>query len=231
MTWVQKGAWGVLIFLTVLASARALEPARPVSGRGVNGRTVVVDPGHGGPDGGATVEGIEEKEITLAVAGQLGDLLTQAGVNVIYTRRDDSDLAGLKGSTLRQRKKDDLRRRAEIGNRSGADAFISIHANKFPQAKWHGAQTFYYRGGHPASQRLADLIQEELNRLPGNTRSANQGVEVYLLKTVKIPVVTVEVGFMSNPEEMRKMVDPGHQKALAFSIFTGVLKFFDRESF
>ncbi len=214
----------------VLASARALDPVRPASGRGLNGRTVVIDPGHGGPDGGARVGGIEEKEITLAVGRQLGELLTRAGVNVIYTRSDDSDLAGPGDLTLRQRKKADLKRRGQIGNSSRAGAFISIHANKFPEPVWHGSQTFFYRGGHPESKRLAVLIQEELNRIPGNTRSANQGVEVYLLKTVKVPIVTVEVGFMSNPEELRKLVDPGHQKTLALGIFTGVLKFFASES-
>lgn len=228
--WLRKATWAALIFLMVVATVRAVEPVRLTSGRNLSGRTVVIDPGHGGPDGGAAVNGIEEKVLTLAVARELGSLLTRAGINVVYTRTDDSDLAGLEGVSLRRRKATDLRRRTEIGNSSGADVFISIHANKFPQSRYRGTQTFYFSGGHPESKRLAELIQAELNRLPANRRAANEGVETYLLKNIRIPVVTVEIGFMSNPEELVLLTQEKHQRALSWGIFTGVCRFFADES-
>lgn len=193
------------------------------------GKTVVLDPGHGGADGGATGRsGSLEKNITLDVSLRLRDLLAQAGANAILTRQDDKDLAdpGLRG--LRQRKRQDLERRARMGNQPGVDAFLSIHANSFPSLpSMHGAQTFYLRSEGNQSRRLASALQDELIRLTGNTdREPNHRIDQYLLETVKAPAVTVEIGFLSNAGEEQLLSRPEYRQQVAWSLFVGLVHYF-----
>lgn len=193
------------------------------------GKTIVLDPGHGGADGGATGRsGSVEKAITLDVSLRLHDLLAQAGARPVLTRREDRDLAdsGLRG--LRQRKRQDLERRARLGNQPGVDAFLSIHANSFPSLpSMHGAQTFYLRSAGSQSKRLAVALQEELIRLTGNTdREPNHRIDQYLLENVRAPAVTVEIGFLSNAQEERLLSQPDYRQQVAWSLFVGLVHYF-----
>ncbi|WP_068777705.1 N-acetylmuramoyl-L-alanine amidase CwlD [Paenibacillus sp. FJAT-26967] len=197
----------------------------------LSGRTIALDAGHGGPDGGAvSPSGIIEKDINLAITLYLRDYLQQAGALVVLTRETDTDLAqeGTKG--LSRRKTEDLLTRAEYINGKKADMFISIHLNSYPSPQWSGAQTFFYPN-HPDNASLSKLIQEELKKNLENTervpKQADKGV--YLLKTLKMPSALVEVGFLSNPEESRMLADDKYQKKVAASIYQGVLRYFSGE--
>lgn len=188
------------------------------------GKVIVLDPGHGGPDGGAVSEsGLIEKEITLSIGRYLRDYLQQAGALVLMTREGDYDLAD-QGAVIR--KKQDLERRAELVNMSETDLMISIHTNAIPSPRWRGAQTFY-NPIREENKRLANLIQEELiANLQNTTRQAKIDEEIFLLKTIQSVGVLVEVGFLSNPEEADLLGDPGYQIKVADAIYRGILRYF-----
>jgi N-acetylmuramoyl-L-alanine amidase len=195
----------------------------------LSGRIIVLDPGHGGPDGGAVGDDVLEKEIALKVATKLRDYLQQQGALVLMTRETDSDLADKDTRGYSRRKAEDLRKRVALINESEADLFISIHLNAIPSPRWRGAQTFYY-GSLIENERIAKFIQAELRRNLENTNRAAQIIDtVYLLKYAKKPGALVEVGFLSNPEERELLASDHYQTKLAASIYKGVLRYFSNE--
>lgn len=192
----------------------------------LSGKVIAVDAGHGGPDGGATSkEGMNEKDVNLAIAKHLRNYLQEAGAIVVMTREEDKDLAapGTKGYS--KRKTEDLVQRAKLIEKADADLMISIHLNSIPSPKWHGAQTFYH-SAKPGGKILATLIQTELQRNLENTdRLAKENDTFYPMKAVSIPGALVEVGFLSHPEEARLMGQEGYQKKVAAAIYQGILRY------
>lgn len=177
---------------------------------------VAVDPGHGGEDGGVTHGGVKEKDVNLAVGLLLRDRLQVLGARVVMTREADEDYALDQRSSLNVRLY-----RAVQGE---ARVFVSIHANSFRDPSQWGAQTFYHPGS-AEGRRLALLVQEELVRLePGNYREA-LAADYYVLRNSRMPAVLVEVGFLSNPGDRGKLVDPAYQARLAEAIARGVRRF------
>ena len=184
---------------------------------------IVLDPGHGGEDGGASgADGTSEKEINLAVSRPLGDLLTVMGFSVTYTRTEDT-MVNAVGNTLRERKVSDMKNRLALIEQ--ADLAISLHQNNFPQPQYSGTQVFYGTAS-PQSQVLAAAIQEAVaTRLqPQNTRQIKAGSgDIYLLKHTTRPMVLVECGFLSNEQERERLKTTDYQRRLAFAIAGGVL--------
>src|SRR5690625_1169807 len=163
------------------------------------GTVIVLDPGHGGPDGGAVgSDQTEEKDITLSIAKKLRDYLQQAGAIIHLTREEDIDLASEGTKGLSNRKSEDIRKRLDLIHKQEADLFISIHLNATPSTRWRGAQTFY--SPHlDENKHLAKMIQAELIRNLENTnRTALVMNSIYLLKHAEVPGALVEVGFLSN---------------------------------
>ncbi|WP_438449115.1 N-acetylmuramoyl-L-alanine amidase CwlD [Gorillibacterium sp. sgz5001074] len=196
----------------------------------LSGKVIAIDPGHGGPDGGASSkEGLIEKDVNLAIALHLRDYLQQAGAIVIMTREVDKDLAspGTKGYS--RRKTEDLLERVELVKKSKADLILSIHLNSITSSQWNGAQTFY-NPDRPGSDKLAEHIQNELKKNLGNTdRIAKANETFYPLKALKIPGALVEVGFLSNPAEAQLMASEKYQKKVATSVYQGVLRYYSGE--
>lgn len=196
----------------------------------VAGKTIVVDPGHGGLDPGCVGDsGVLEKDVNLAVARRLATYLGQAGAAVILTRDGDYDLSDPdhQGSAM-IRKKDDLEARMEMIRQYKADLFISIHANSISSPKWWGAQSFY----HPQDQegkRLASLIQEELLKNLGQSYRWVRDEDFYVLRNAGVPAVMVEIGFLSNPREERLLLQPVYQGKVAWCIYAGVVRYFSGE--
>lgn len=191
----------------------------------VAGRTYVIDPGHGGEDPGKVGVGdIYEKDINLAVAKKLHAIILEGGGQVTLTR--DQDIALSSGQdTVRERKRADLAKRVEIAETSKADVFISLHCNSFHGSRWSGAQTFY-SPTVPGSKELAEYIQEELSAQLGNTtRKAKADTTSLIMKNAKIPIVNVEMGFLSNPEEAKLLTDPAYQDKVAWAVYSGVVRF------
>lgn len=221
---VATGAWGARqIFGRHAVPAAFLPP-------GVAARhTVVIDPGHGGPDPGAVGRaGTLEKDVVLAVGQELARYLNQAGIRTILTRTGDYRLADETGS-LKERQVEDLNRRAQVAEDVGATLLVSIHANSFPSPRWSGAQTFYQQG-EAESRRLAQAIQAQLvRRLPPNRRQARPA-DYRILRESEMPAVIVEVGFLSNPEEEAKLRDRAYQGRVAEAIFHGIMDYLSASS-
>ncbi|MBD8070913.1 N-acetylmuramoyl-L-alanine amidase CwlD [Bacillus sp. PS06] len=196
----------------------------------LSGKIIVLDPGHGGPDGGANSGKVLEKDIALEISLKLRDYLQEQGALVQMTRTDDSDLAAEDTSGYSRRKSEDLRKRVEMINSSEADLFLSIHLNAIPSPKWSGAQTFYY-GTYSENERAAKFIQDELRTNLGNTdRKAKKINGVYLLKNAKKPGALVEVGFLSNPNERNMLTKEEYQTKVAESMYLGILRYFSNEN-
>ncbi|MHB8184022.1 MAG: N-acetylmuramoyl-L-alanine amidase family protein [Candidatus Desulforudaceae bacterium] len=184
----------------------------------LSGKVIVVDAGHGGKDSGARSDDIWEKDVTLEIAEKLANLFRQAGAQVVLTRDGDFRL----GTRQRQ----DLILRGELANEHEADAVISIHTNSYPaNRRQRGAQTFS-QVGEEQSKKLSEAIQAEIIRLLGNTDRTPRQADYRLARTAEMPVVIVEVGFLSNPKELKLLLDSGYQEKMAYAVYSGVVKYF-----
>lgn len=190
------------------------------------GQTIVIDPGHGGPDGGAIgKEEITEKEITLAIAKKTRDYAQQAGAVVYLTREKDEDLADHDTKGLSNRKSEDIRNRMAFIEEHDPDFFITIHLNAIPDGRWSGAQTFYYPEVS-ANENLAEMIQESIKENLENTKRTPLAIDnIYLLKHTEVPGALVEAGFLSNQEEEQLLIDESYQDQMAASIYQGMIRY------
>ncbi|RWZ52089.1 N-acetylmuramoyl-L-alanine amidase CwlD [Halobacillus fulvus] len=198
----------------------------------LSGKVIVLDPGHGGPDGGAVGgDGTEEKEITLQLSLYLQDYLQEAGALVYLTRYEDTDLSSEDAGSLSRRKSEDIRNRVQYVDEKEADFYLSLHLNAIPSAKWRGAQTFY-NPDDEESQHLAKFIQEEIKDSLDNTERDALGLtNMYLLKHVEAPGALVEAGFLSNPEERELLKSDAYQRKMAASIYYGILRYVTEREF
>lgn len=194
----------------------------------LSGKTIAIDAGHGGADGGAvSKQGIVEKDLNLSIALYLRDFLQQAGAVVVMTREGDYDLAQGDSRAYSKRKTEDLLKRVSNIKESKASMVISIHMNSIPSEKWTGAQTFFNPANHPDNRILATFIQAEMKRNLDNTnRQAATENKVYILKAIEdIPTALIEVGFLSNPGEAARLADADYQRQVAASIYEGILRY------
>jgi len=211
---------GMALIVTV---AFGVTERRGVSARVNTSPHLLIDAGHGGADGGAEgADGTLEKDINLAIARPLGDLLRVMGYTVSYTRIEDT-MVNAEGDTLRERKISDIKNRLSLIEQ--ADMTVSIHQNKFPQTQYSGTQVFYGTGSAD-SRVLAAAIRAAVIGLlqPANARELKKGDgSVYLLKHATQPLVLVECGFLSNETEREKLKTREYQLQMAFAIAAGVL--------
>ena len=189
--------------------------------------TVVIDPGHGGEDGGAvSPDGVQESHINLAVSQQLRDLLCFAGVQTVMTREEDVTICDEGLGTIRARKASDIRNRVAIVNGTENAVLLSIHQNSLPSSTvTHGAQVFWNQ--QEGAKELAEAIQTSLNDTinVGNEKHTKQiPPTVYLMKHVTAPAMLVECGFLTNQEETGRLQDETYQRTLAISIAAGYLR-------
>ncbi|WP_338450564.1 N-acetylmuramoyl-L-alanine amidase CwlD [Niallia oryzisoli] len=195
----------------------------------LSGEVILLDPGHGGPDGGAGDEGALEKDIALDVSLKLREYLQEQGALVVMTREVDKDLADKSTRGYSRRKVEDLKKRLKMINKKDVDFFVSIHLNSIPSPRWSGAQTFY-APHFKENERAAKFIQDEFKVNLGNTkREARPINHVYILKHAKKPGVLVEVGFLSNPGERARLKEDSYQDMLAASIYNGIMRYYTDE--
>lgn len=188
-------------------------------------KVIVIDPGHGGADPGAQYGNLREKDVNLAVALRLKQVLEKQGYKVILTRESDTDFYPdhfIKGRTA---KRHELNQRIQMATANQADLFISIHSNSFPQRNSYGAESYYHIKSAPG-KALAERIQKRLGTLqPDNRRSAKAG-DYYLINQTKMPAVIVEVGFISNAKERTLLQTEKYQTSIAEAIGSGIQDFF-----
>ena len=213
-----------MLYLTFLANFSAAE----ASSMPITQKTVIVDAGHGGDDGGAIgIDGTVEKDINLDIAVKLENILKFYGFNVIMTRTQDVMTCDDGLDSLRKRKISDIHNRFELMRKNPDAIFISVHQNKFEDSSQHGTQVFY-SGNDERSKELAEAIQTSvtLTLQRKNDRVVKKsGSGIYLLYHAKIPAVLVECGFISNSDEVKKLKDESYRMKLAILIADGLLKY------
>lgn len=184
--------------------------------------TLVIDPGHGGFDGGALADdGTVEAQINLAVALQMEEIARLIGVETEMTRREDAAMDSPGAGTVRQRKVSDLKNRVAFTNGIPNGVLVSIHQNSLPEVKTvHGAQVFYNGAGEALALAVQEALNAAINDRPKETKAA--GSSIYLLEHVEAPAVLVECGFLSNPQETALLNTQARQTRLALTIFAAV---------
>ena len=179
-------------------------------------KRIVIDAGHGLPDGGATANGIVESDLNLEIALKLEEKLNDLGYDVIMTREDENNIASLdKQTSISEIKRSDLNNRVDIINRSNADFCVSIHLNKYSVEKYWGWQSFYSKSSEDG-KRLATNIQNEIGKYidKQNNRQALTISNIKIVDKTSIPVVIVECGFISNNEEANLLKEDDYQEKI-----------------
>jgi N-acetylmuramoyl-L-alanine amidase len=209
-------------------------------------RTIVLDPGHGGHDPGATHFGVIEKGLALDIARRVGERLRTAGFTVVMTRETDHFVP--------------LSERAGLANRLDADLFVSIHLNANPSDAVWGAEVYYppvsiVRAGagwppcvgpeeigvpsppvqailwdlvlthaRAESQRAAEALCTSLGerlRVPCRVK----GERFVVLREARMPAVLIEVGFLSNRAESQRLTGSGYREAAAEAVAEGLFAY------
>ena len=181
---------------------------------------IIIDPGHGGPDGGATSRnGIPESKLNLEISVRLNDLLHLLGMDTLMIRTEDISIY-TEGQSIAAKKVSDLKDRVRIVNNTENALLVSIHQNHFYDSKYSGAQVFY--GKEPTGRQLAERLQSVFIKTlnPDSKRQAKPANGIYLMQKVTCPAILIECGFISNYEEEAKLCDPSYQKNLCSVIAT-----------
>lgn len=211
---------GVSYFKYNVAHEKTVE----TMGTATSSKVIIVDPGHGGFDPGKPgINGEDEKDLNLKIALKLRDYLEQSGAMVVMTRTTDNDVDGMEGV---KHKSKDMAQRKQMA--ADGDIVVSIHQNSFSQPSVRGAQTFYSKKSEHG-KALATLIQRSIkeNADTENRREAKSNANYYVLKAIEIPSVIVECGFLTNSEEEAKLNDDLYQDKMAWSIYLGIVRYFE----
>ena len=197
-----------------------------------NLKTVIIDAGHGGFDGGAVAaDGTVEKDINLKISSYIADMLKTAGYKVVLTREADVSTDDVETDTIAIRKKSDLKNRLKLMKDYPDAIFVSIHLNKFTTSAARGSQVFY-NGKILQSKQLGECIQNSIISLlqPENTRVNKQATSsTYLLYNATLPAVLVECGFLSNKAELEFLKNENYQKKMALCCFLGITEYFSNK--
>ena len=198
------------------------KPSTPIQDNGVlRGKTIVVDPGHGGSNPGAVANNTQEKDNNLAVALKLQDKLLQAGAKVVMTRSTDRTVAP-EGSSLGQ----ELQARVDLAEANHADIFVSLHSNENNDSNIKGTMTFYN------TDQSSQLAQEVQNAVIEQTQSVDKGVShatFYVLRNTSMPSILIEMGFVSNPDEAAKLASDAYRERMAQGAYNGIVKYFNKQ--
>ena len=220
----------ILVICIIAGFGYIREATVPANSKPVSESTIIIDPGHGGFDGGAGADdGTLEKDINLKIALKTYDILRLYGYNVILTHSEDIGTEDDSSLNISSRKKSDLRNRLELMSATDNSIYVSIHLNKFTTSAASGAQVFYTPNFEKANI-LGKYVQEEIVSLlqPENHRCIKPGTDsTFLLKNATVPAIIVECGFLSNPSDLKQLKDNDYQKSMAFCIANGIEKYYN----
>lgn len=190
----------ILLIIGLLLSSKALSFA-----------LIVIDPGHGGSDPGATATQdsttVKEKDLNLKVALLLKEELKKRGYSIKMTRETDVYVS--------------LSERCEISNNSNADIFVSIHQNSFTSSSARGVEVYHYPGS-VLGKALAEKLSTSISKATGLKNRGAKEANFYVLRNTKAIAVLVECGFMSNPDELKLLTDLGFQKKIVVAIASAI---------
>ena len=194
-------------------------PERKASGVGRGEEVkIIIDAGHGLPDGGAVgVGGAIEAELNLDIAQKLSEILENMGFTTVMTR---TDKVGIKPDDADGwNKVVDMKLRRDIMKESDAELFLSIHMNHFTGKEVSGLRLFYSEN-HKEIKELAENIQTKIAELTSAKVTAVRAADkrLFLMKSPPVPAVLVECGFLSNPQEEERLKDDEYRSKIAWAI-------------
>jgi N-acetylmuramoyl-L-alanine amidase len=191
-------------------------PPPPPPLKSITDRTIVIDAGHGGKDPGAMPKyrgGMQEKDINLSIASQLGDQLKARGARVIMTRGGDSFL--------------ELDDRARIADRYNADLFVSIHADSSPKRYISGTGIHIHTQASLTTMRIAQCIAASFRRNGISCRGIFRS-NFAVLREHNQPGTLIECGYLTNTQDAQRLNDPAYRSKLASAVAEGVVDHFAR---
>ncbi|MEN9224841.1 MAG: N-acetylmuramoyl-L-alanine amidase [Thermostichus sp. HHBFW_bins_43] len=194
-----------------LPMAQPQFPVQPQPPQPVGRPIIAIDAGHGGRDPGAIgVDGIQEKHITLSISKQVQQLLQERGYGVVMTRTDDREIL--------------LQPRVDIAVEANATLLVSIHANALDRSAIHGIETYYLR---PDSAELATTLHRSLVRATGAADRGVRRARFFMVRETPtgMPSVLLELGYLTNPTEGRKLATAEYQAILSRAIVDGIEAF------
>jgi N-acetylmuramoyl-L-alanine amidase len=181
---------------------------------------VVIDPGHGGPDPGAVgIGGLRETDVVLDVSLQVARLLQARGVQVVMTRTSEVDV--------------DLPPRVSLANSSGADAFVSVHANALSMARpdVNGVETFYFEGAGSRARALATALQQQMMGIsPGSPDRGVKTGRFFVIRRTVMPSALVEMGFVTGSIDAARLADANFRRRMALALAAGILQYLQGQS-
>lgn len=179
-------------------------------------KIIVVDAGHGGDHPGTNRNDILEKDITLDMVMYLKELLDESDIKVYYTRVDDTNPT--------------FDERVELANQVQADYFVSVHINADERSREsHGSEALY-NTRDVRSEKFSRICVDELSdSLGSRNRGISDGDSIYIIRNSRVPVVLLEVGFISNNAEFRLLCTENYKKKTAQGIYNGIMKAYEEK--
>lgn len=171
---------------------------------------ICLDAGHGGKDEGTLSGDIYEKDITLAVVKYMNELLEDEGIHVILTRNSDTYMK--------------LKKRTDMANNAGVDLFVSIHCNYYEYDSQIRGFECYYREGEYDSMEYAESIVDYLEQTGVYAMRGLREEDFFVLRNTISPAVLIELGYLSNQDERKKLADKEYQKQIAEDIVSGIIR-------
>lgn len=184
----------------------------------LQGRIIILDPGHGGKDPGTVSGSVSEKSITLKVGTQVKQLLENAGAKVYMTRTGDTYPS--------------LQDRVDFTQANYGEIFVSIHVNSAANTSAQGTETYYAISTGDMYQEDIDLATFINNQIVNNLNMKNRGVkqeQYYVIRNMVIPSILVELGFLSNSQDRNKMTNDQYVTLFAESIYNGILQYYKKQ--
>lgn len=187
------------------------------AGHSLSGRTVVLDPGHGGDEAGAVTNGLREAEVVLDLARRIEGRLTAIGVSAVYTRTEHTNPTD--------------EERAALANRAEADVLLSLHCDSHDHVDASGVATFFFgrdRGTawSAVGEHLADLLQREIVARTGLANCRSHGRSWRLLQQTTMPAVRLEAGYLSHPEDAARLAEPAFRDTLAEAVLVSLQRMY-----
>ena len=187
------------------------------SGHNLSGRTVVLDPGHGGTNTGAVAHGLVESEVVMDLARRIEGRLTAIGVAVVFTRTEHTSPS-----------EDE---RAALANDAGADLVLSLHCDSHDAAEASGVATFFFGRDRQTSwsavgEHLADIVLREVVARTGLENCRSHGRSWALLQQTRMPAVRIEAGYLSHPSDAARLADPYFRDTLAEAVVVSLQRMY-----
>lgn len=176
-------------------------------------KVVLIDAGHGGVGAGSVVDKQQEKDINLSIVLKLKELFEKSSIKAYYTRLEDV------GITVYER--------ADLANAIGADLFLSVHSNNFEEdTSVRGTEILYSQqqgNGKYTSKWFAKICNQNMkNGTELKSRGLMAGDDIHIIRNASMPVALVEIGYMTNKEELQYMLKEENQEKIAQALYQSV---------